>query len=90
MILSGWSFIRDLCENQHGSSVCDTLRDGDGERDHIEVVYDTSKFKNNSWVSFPVKEGQLKAGTQYRIDFVCPEGYHSKYGMSISNRSSGG
>ncbi len=43
-------------------------------REIASIVYDTSKFKNNSWVSFPVKEGQLKAGIQYRIDFVCPEG----------------
>lgn len=51
-----------------------TLSETKTGRKISQMVYDTSRFKDNSWVAIPVREGDLKAGEEYRIDFECPEG----------------
>ncbi len=42
-------------------------------REISHTVFDTSRFRNNTWISIPVKEGDLIEGNQYRIDFQCPD-----------------
>lgn len=55
-------------------------------RQVARIILDTSNFENNTWVSIPLQEGDLKAGQQYSLRFECPDAtisncislYHSK------------
>ncbi len=47
-----------------------TLVEMETGREVCHMVYDTSRFKNNTWIEMPVEAGDLKEGMQYRLEFA--------------------
>lgn len=49
-----------------------TVSEAGSGKEILHAEYDSGRFKNNTWISIPVEQGQLEAGRQYRIDFFSP------------------